>query len=306
MPKTTTYLLATIGLCACLVLVYLLGMRSGLRQDGAYQILKDIKARFMTNQSGSHELQRFNEFDQLAWYQGKIEIPTPSKSKNRLVAFAFGQSNSANHGGEKFISQDPRILNFWDGKFYQASDPLLGASGTSGSVWTAVGHQLISYKLTDQFVIVSAGITRTSAQEWANGGRLHPMFLRRLQELKRLGLEVNHFYWHQGETDYGTPPEIYRSKLVQIIATTKRYFPNSKFFVAQASMCKTMPSSPDLLRVQSALALEPGVYPGPNTDTINRDDRFDDCHFSGRGLARAAKSWVDAIMSAERNEAHPR
>ena len=40
-----------------------------------------------------------------------------------------------------------------------------------------------------------------------------------------------------------------------------------------------------------------GVYLGPNTDLIGLEDRYDDCHFSGRGLQKHSEGWVKAIKS---------
>jgi len=39
------------------------------------------------------------------------------------------------------------------------------------------------------------------------------------------------------------------------------------------------------------------VYLGPNTDLIDYRDRYDGCHFSGRGLDKHAQSWLEVLKN---------
>jgi hypothetical protein len=242
---------------------------------------------------------QYNTYTQLVAYPGKWEIARPTITPRTMVAFVFGQSNSANHGSEKFRATSTAVANFWDGKYFAAEDPLLGASGDGGGPWTLMANKLIEAKTFDGVILIAAGIAATSVQEWTTGGRLNGMLEQRLAETKAAGLTVTHFLWHQGESDNSAArAAAYDAAMLPIIALTKRYFPQSKFFVAQATLCGPG-ASPfvALQKIQLGLTRLPGVYAGPNTDEIGFADRSDTCHLNGRGLDKHAADWAAAVAA---------
>ena len=236
-----------------------------------------------------------NAHGQLVQMAGKRPVPAPDPQAPVTVLFTFGQSNAANHGGEKHIQHSDRVLNFWNGRFYVAADPLLGATGISGSPWVRLGADMVRTGLSETVVLAAAGVKSTSVADWADGGRLAGMLAARLQEIAAQGLEVDFFLWHQGEADHAMEPRLYAAKLAEIVGTTRRHFPSSRFVVAQASRCGTVPPSAPILQAQAGVTQMHGVFAGPNTDLIGPDDRFDGCHFSGRGLARVSDGWLAAL-----------
>ena len=240
-----------------------------------------------------------NAYEQLIAYPGKREIPRPAITSRTMVAFVFGQSNSANHGSEKFRATSTAVANFWNGKYVAAEDPLLGASGEGGSPWTLMANRLIEAGAFDSVILITAGVGAASVQEWTTGGRLNGMLEKRLAETKDAGLTVTHFLWHQGESDNSpSRTAAYDAAMQPIIALTKRTFPQSKFFVAQATICgEAASSSVELLKVQRDLTRLPGVYAGTNTDEIGFADRSDSCHLNGRGLEKHAAGWAAAIAA---------
>lgn len=218
-----------------------------------------------------------------------------------MVAFVFGQSNAASFGSERFEAVDDRVVNYWNGKYYRAADPLLGATGQSDSPWVAMANRLLARQQVDQVILVAAGVDGSSVRAWRQGGRLHSMLEARLQELRRQHLSVTHFLWHQGEQDNPAAGPVmldadaYKTGLPEVIALTKRYFPESSFFMAQVSLCGRSPVSAELVGAQAEMARLGGVFLGPNTDRIGLMDRYDGCHMSGRGLVKHAKAWVEAL-----------
>ena len=240
-----------------------------------------------------------NEYGQLVDYPDKREVRQPVVAPGTLVAFTFGQSNSANTGSERHRAETRKVLNYWDGRYYLAEDPLLGASGMKGSVWTLAANKLVAARTFDQVILLAAGVGSTSAQEWTTRGRLNVMFEARLADAKAAGLTVTHFLWHQGESDNSDSGVAgYDAAMRPIIALTKRHFPQSKFFVAQATLClRSPPANAALRKIQLDLTQIPGVYPGPNTDEIGFDGRYDDCHLNGLGLDKCADGWVTAIAA---------
>ena len=241
----------------------------------------------------------YNGYGQLAAYPGRREIARPPITPRTMVAFVFGQSNSANHGDAKFHAASPAVANFWNGKYFAAEDPLLGATGTGGSPWTLMADRLIEARTFDGVILIAAGIAATPVEAWTTGGPLNGMLEKRLIEAKDAGLTVTHFLWHQGESNSSPAGAAnYDSAMQPIIALTKRYFPQSKFFVAQATFCgRGNVPYVELQKIQLGLSRLPGVFAGPNTDEIGLIDRYDGCHLSGSGLEKHAAGWAAAIAA---------
>lgn len=303
--RTLLCLAATGAACvACLLVGLLAGMQSARRADDLFRFAQSVRRALDHNAAAtSADMRRgaFNEFGQLVAYPDKREVARPAIGPRTMVAFAFGQSNSANHGGEKFAAASDAVLNYWDGRYFVAEDPLLGASGLQGGPWTLMANKLVADKTFDSVVLEAAGISATTVRDWAAGGRLNAMFEKRLADTKAAGLTVTHFLWHQGEEDNNAAGVAgYDAAMRTIIALAHRYFPQARFFVAQASICYRSPPNEELRRIQRDLTRLPGVHAGPDTDEIGEADRYDDCHLSGRGLERHAEAWAAAVRRAAR------
>ena len=291
--------------------VLALGMRSALREDRLFQLAKEVKRialpKNATAKKAAAGVVQFNEFGQLTQYPNKEVMIKPTTTRKTIIAFVFGQSNAANHAGEKFFSNNTHIFNYWNEQYYVASDPLLGSTGSAGSVWTLTANKLIKEKTADAVILVPAAVAGTSVADWRPGGRLNEMFENRLKSALKNNLAITHFFWHQGEADnpIGGHSRLeladYEVGMKKIIAQTKKYFPQSKFFVAIATRCDySRPVSIPLQNIQRSLAKMNGVFVGPNTDNIGLEDRYDDCHFSGNGLEKHSNSWLSAINQSQR------
>jgi len=291
-----------------LFITFGIGLKSGAERDELYKITKYFKDKIFTSKNKVSDLEiskkfenkieyKKNQYDQLTFYHDKIQIERPLIDKKTLIIFTFGQSNSANHGGEKFFPKNENIINYWNKNYYLASDPLLGATGVAGSVWTNLGTKIVDNNLAEKVIIMAAGVSGTSIKKWANYGSLNEMLIERLKEAKKQKLDINYFLWHQGESDYILSPVIYSKKLSEVIKLTKKFYPKSDFFVSQASKCGVYPSNESLLNTQKEITKLNGVYLGPNTDLIEVEDRYDGCHLSGRGLEKHADAWFRIVKN---------
>lgn len=290
-------LMVAVILALLLGVGFLVGVKSALDRNLLFRVAWTARHAFDRGDPAATDPvgHGVNAYGQLVHAADKRPVPAPDPDAPVTVLFTFGQSNAANHGGEKHIQDSDRVLNFWDGRFYVAADPLLGATGMSGSPWVRLGADMVRTGLSDRVVLAAAGVKSTSVADWAAGGRLAGMLAARLREIAAHGLAVDFFLWHQGEADHAMDPDLYAAALADIVGTTRRHFPSSRFVVAQASRCWAVPPSAPILRAQARVTRMHGVLAGPNTDLIGPDDRFDGCHFSGRGLARAADGWLAAL-----------
>jgi len=57
-----------------------------------------------------------------------------------------------------------------------------------------------------------------------------------------------------------------------------------------------MTGDPTIQQAQRELVdSQNGIFAGPNTDDLGESSRFDQCHFSSKGLDEAARLWHQAL-----------
>lgn len=228
--------------------------------------------------------------------------PTPSAARPRvMVVLVFGQSNAGNWGESRRVA-GPQVFNFFRGRYERARDPLPGANGNGGSVWTRLGDKIIAAKLYDRVVFVPASIGATEIAQWAPGGALHKELLRNVREARRARLTFTHLLWHQGESDavLGTSAEDYRQRFLAMLEAIRALGVDAPAFVAVATRCGQYPPNETIRAAQTGLA-DPrrGIFLGPDTDQLGLEYRYDGCHFSDLGLEMHAEMWLQVIREHE-------
>ena len=226
------------------------------------------------------------------------EIPlTHLASQRVMVALAFGQSNAANFG------ENPRqagagVLNFHQGKLYAAHDPLLGAGGDGGSVWTRLGDRLIATKCYDAVVFLTLGVGGAALARWTVNGDLHPRLVAAIQDVQSHGLPITHVLWHQGEKDamLHTSKHAYKQMFMDMVSSLRQHGVTAPIYVSVATRCHKVRAQEETRQAQQELVdMDKGIYAGPDTDTLDWYYRYDGCHFSDEGLERYAELWLEKL-----------
>jgi len=229
----------------------------------------------------------------------KVEV-SDLASKRVMVALIFGQSNSANFG-ESPRQAGPNVYNLAHRVLYVAQDPLLGAAGDGGSVWTRLGDEIIGAKLYDAVVFIPIGVDNTHLARWTPGGDLHPRILDAIDDAQAAGLRITHLLWHQGESDNAlrTTRMQYRAMLLDMITSIRAHGVTAPMYVSIASRCGDAAPNADIQAAQrDVISLTDGIYPGPDTDSLGPAFRQPDrCHFSDQGLEQFAALWLEALQS---------
>lgn len=249
-------------------------------------------------------LRRGGIFDRLAPLGGyNVSIDRRAVPCNRigtptLVLVTLGQSNAANSGEVRF-GHVPGVYNFnlFDGRCFEARDPLLGAGGDGGSVWMPLARQIVESGLVASVVIAPIGLGGTRVEEWAPGGALSSRFDRLNGVASRSGLHVHAILWHQGESNRGTDPEAYRATFLAMVRHIRGKGLTAPLYVARATRCGNLDSR-GINQVQAELGLEYpelGLRPGPDTDKLIGPVWRDGCHFTSAGLARHAGLWFEIL-----------
>jgi hypothetical protein len=232
----------------------------------------------------------------------RAQTPTPTSQPPRsrtMVALVFGQSNAGNWGESRKLA-GPRVLYFFRGQSGRARDPLPGANGTGGSVWTRLGDKLIAAKLYDRVIFVPASIGATEIALWAPDGLLHKDLLRNVRETQQAGYTFTHLLWHQGESDavLGTSKEEYEWRFMGMLGAIRDLGVDAPAFVALATRCgEYLPN--DSIRAAQRELVNPAlnIFQGPDTDQLDERYRYDGCHFSDAGLEAHAELWLRVIAS---------
>jgi hypothetical protein len=221
------------------------------------------------------------------------------QSPRLMVALVFGQSNAANFGESPHRS-GPGVYNLYDGYLYYARDPLRGANGEGGSVWTRLGDDLIADKMYDAVIFIPAAVGGTEIARWAPDGDLHPLIIKAIESAQKRGLKITHLLWHQGESDayLHTSKKDYEERFMAMLADIRAHGVDAPIFVSVATHCGPYPVNGEIQAAQTELVNPSlGIFAGPNTDTLGDDERIEGCHFSNDGLEKHAELWVQQLKA---------
>jgi len=217
------------------------------------------------------------------------------------VILAIGQSNIANEC-DPFALRKPEgevfNFNFFDGRCYEACDPLLGASVDRSNVLTRVGELLVTRGNYRRILLVPIAHGGTFAREWAPGGQMFPRLERALKRLKERNIAITHIVWQQGESEAAErdpKPLEWMNHLRATIDAIRAAGVDAPIYVAQCTICRSDPNKQIRAAQQQVVEPAAGIMPGPDLDQIGLGERYDGCHFSATGLDRAAAMWCDAL-----------
>lgn len=245
----------------------------------------------------------FNEFGRLTSYPGKKEITCPKQNKDMAVILAIGQSNSANHAEKKFSTKyAEKVINYFSGKCYIASSPLLGATGEEGEFITPLADRLVESGTYKSVIIISSGIGGTSISRWQRDGDLNEMLLTTIHDIQSK-YKITGVIWHQGESDFyhHTSTKIYVNAFKSLLKTLSESQVKAPIFISVATKCgSNRPWKKDnpTATGQRQLVDNKRIFLGVDTDEIltKLDRRPDECHFNESGQLKTAVSIATAIQ----------
>jgi hypothetical protein len=221
------------------------------------------------------------------------------------VFVTLGQSQTANAGEVTFAARDGVLnLNPFDGKLYQARDPLLGCNDEQGNFASRLGDLLVAEGLWDKVVLLPIGVGGSAVAEWAPGGVHHHRIAAAIGCLREARLRPTAVLWAQGEADAipGADGRRYREKLRQVIDTFRTGGMDAPFHVAVSTFCNVTSDGNAVIRAAQRAVVAPaeGIFAGPDTDRLGIAYRYDNCHFTDEGLWAVARLWADILRSTAR------
>jgi len=226
-----------------------------------------------------------------------------SRSHTAVIVIA-GQSTADNSGDKPYSPSKPvHNFNLFDGKCYRAQDPLLGTTGSGGSVWSRLGDILVEDNTFHQILFVPLAVGGSSVKHWIKSDGLYrgPNFRRftsARRRLRELGLKISHIIWQQGETDavLGMTEDRYAFYLGQLIETLRVEGIPAPIYITQTTYCQYKRFE-NIRRAQRTIIEKyMDVFAGADTDKYSAPAyRYDGCHLSGEGLDALARSWFQVL-----------
>lgn len=224
------------------------------------------------------------------------------------VLLALGGHNAGNHGEVPYTChRNVYSLDPWRMRCARAADPLAGASGTRGSIWSRLGDLLIERGVYRRVLFVSLAIEDSFIADWLPGGRRHGRLALALSRLRKAmgvtALPFSAVLWQQGEAEANhteMSAKAYKLHFQDLVSDLRANGVFAPVFVARSTLCQYPSGSGrnrDAIReAQHDLPdISVGIFAGPDTDEVGLDQRFDRCRLSGPGLQRCAELWLDAI-----------
>lgn len=218
-----------------------------------------------------------------------------------MVALVMGQSNAANFGETRKLAA-PGVFAFGGGKLLRARDPIPGANGAGGSVWTRLGDKIIASGLYDKVIFIAVAVGSTEIAQWTPE---MPIFQKQviptLNAARASKLEITHVLWHQGESDayLQTSWADYQLRFRNLARGLREQGVGAPIFISTATACGQYPAN-DVIRgaQQNLVNHDAGIWAGPDTDALGGAARVG-CHFSASGLDSAATLWLEALKKYE-------
>lgn len=251
---------------------------------------------------------RIDNYERLVSFPGKTKVECPTQKQGTGVLLVIGQSNSANYAEKIYATELPdKVFNYFNGRCYVASSPLLGASGIYGEFITPLADKLIKEGVYKNVIIVPAGVGGTPISRWKAGGDLNNMLLNILKGLEA-SYRVTDIIWQQGEADFllGTSADEYLRSFHSLVDSLGNSIANANIFISISTKCGTDSTwhvNNPVARGQKALIDNKQIFLGADTDVLlDRQDRRveDDCHLSQSGQEKTARAYANSIRKARR------
>ena len=220
--------------------------------------------------------------------RGLAPVPCPAGA---IVLVTGGQSNAANAFADPLVPPaDSGALMMLAGRCYPLRDPVLGATGDRGSLWTGLGPAL-ARTAGRPVIFINGAVGGSQLGDWADARSGYVRHLAgEVAAARKAGVVADKVIWIQGETDAAVqlPPALYVEQMQAVMAAfdAAGVMPQqTPWLVFRSTRCKARANNGPAIdaAVTAWAAREPRVILGPNASALGYDARWDDCHFNGRG-----------------------
>lgn len=229
--------------------------------------------------------------------RGETALACPADA---LVIVTGGQSNAANALSDP-LPADPAVPAFMalGGKCYRLRDPVLGATATGGSLWTAMGAAL--HRASGRPVVfINGAVGGTQLGDWLDdrsGYRQH--LAAEVVAARRAGLVPAYVFWVQGETDAFAlvDPALFVDQFRRLIPQLDTATGRVPWLIYRSTRCtERRGNGPAIDAAVTAFATTSDrIILGPDASALGPEKRRDGCHFNAAGRAALVTETVAII-----------
>jgi hypothetical protein len=220
--------------------------------------------------------------------RGVAPVPCPAGA---IVLVTGGQSNAGNAFADPLVPPpDSGAYMMLNGRCYPVRDPVLGATGDKGSLWTGLGPALAATS-GRPVIFINGAVGGSQLGDWvdARSGYLRHL-AGEVAAARRAGVVPARVIWIQGETDAAVQldPALYVGQMQALMAAfdaTGALPADVPWIVFRSTRCKARANNGPAIdaAVTAWAAATPRVVLGPDASALGNAERWDDCHFNGRG-----------------------
>jgi len=234
----------------------------------------------------------------------EIACPESADGGPPVVLLALGQSNAANQGDT--LGRSPFGALWYEGRCYAIADPLAGATGKGGSIWSRLASMAAADLGRRSLIIIVLAVDGTPLSDWIDPGSISKRLGSLVDTLRTRRLNVSAVLWQQGEADarMGTSNGKYSSEMTVLVHRLREHGISGPMLLAQSTRCRNSGSNDLHAALTQVVQQEPNVFPGPDTDALGEGFRSDGCHFNDAGLNAAAIAWLDVLRQRDVFNAH--
>lgn len=247
-------------------------------------------------------------------YNGLTPVsPLLPGCSNTGTGIFIGTSTSDNVTNALYTPTNPTkifTLSIDNGGVYVAKEPLIGGYGSAatspttpaanGNFITELADTLVSNGVYDCFVAEVLGTNNAAMADWASGGQLFSRIRVSYKRAGAIGLSVKFFAIQVGENDTvaGTSQASFTASLTSVINEIRAAGFAGTILVSSTSYTGGTTSSNVTNAQAAAINNGSGIYAGPNTDSLNSANRWDNTHWNAAGESNLSGLWLTAISAA--------
>lgn len=212
------------------------------------------------------------------------------------VLLIAGQSNVSNNMTSAYVPTNAVYnLNIYDGAVYASKDGLLGCSGPAGNFAGRLADKLINAGLFSKVVLVPVAIDGTTVAQWNTSANFGNRITVAIRRLAARGLTTTAALWGQGESDHGTAQADYQAAFVSVVTNSRSSGYAGPWFIAKQTWFSGAVDA-TIQAAQVAVVNHPsGIWAGPNADSLDGTNRYDNTHFNDTGADAYAGLWQTAL-----------
>ncbi len=233
---------------------------------------------------------------------GKTEIPCPDPAR-AIVLVGLGEGLLANGASNLSRPDTNQVVNLFEGRCYRLSDPVLGATGETGSLWPQLATRLAE-ETGRPVAVLALAVHDTSILDWTGpDSRATAYALEQIAAARVNGFRPTALLWSQGRSDHDRRlrPAVYRVRLEGLIRRFGAAGVEAPWLVAQSSYSGLRRTASPALRVAQdrVIAVTPRALPGADMDIYQgRYYRLANGDWTHNGTVAAAEAWGAALDRA--------